>query len=553
MEGFHIGHKDQSMAASLQKKTSRDCMAHYLICMTHYSISTTHYFKNFLTEKFMPLLDSALAFAITMLALSLACSAAVELIHRILKMRQAGFKYMLDQMFDQVLSKYVEPAMKKAVAETDKAYLAKVEEKALKDPVKDASAIAQLEAEAKKLIEGFDVTAELKKAKDAFVERMRANRAPMRDGPYADLTGSSTVVPENSRGLRVWGGRELTELSPVGFMERLGTMDIGTKVASAADNLDAALKDIAQKFEALGKDAADYFEGRARLISVVVAVVFAFVVHVDAVDMYTTFLQNPNTTAAVIAQSQATIAKYQSMQEVAGKPAASATSPGEAKNAPPAPPKDAAPGEAKNPPPAPPKDAAPGEAKNPPPAPPKDVASADGQNQFEEVQKAARAAADEKDKVVKKFADLGVPLGWSDDRLNAADMSIWAWTCKDLPPGQKAEYGTFRQQCKADDKAYSGLKGQQYMNIWFEVPTKLSVAFYLLLGGLLIGLGAPFWFNVVTTITNLRNTAGGAGGATGPAVQAPRLLALSASPQADNPQPATPAGAFQVAQAAKKE
>jgi hypothetical protein len=472
----------------------------------------------------MPLLDSALAFALTMLALSLACSAAVELIHRMLKMRQAGFKYMLDQMFDQVLSKYVEPALKKAVAETDAAYQAKKKEAALKDPVKDTSAIAQLEAEAKKLIEGFDVTAELTKAKEAFVERMRANRAPMRDGPYADLTGSSTVVPENSRGLRVWGGRELTELSPVGFMERLGTMDIGTKVASAADNLDAALKDIAQKFEALGKDAADYFEGRARLISVAVAVMFAFVVHVDAVDMYMTFLQNPNTTAAVIAQSQATIAKYQSMQEVAGKPAAPATSPGE--------------------------------AKNPPPAPPKDVASADGQNQFEEVQKAAKAAADEKDKVVKKFADLGVPLGWSDDRLKAADMSIWAWTCKELPPGQKSEYGTFRQQCKADDAAYRGLKGQQYMNIWFEVPSKLSVAFYLLLGGLLIGLGAPFWFNVVTTITNLRNTAGGAagaGGATGSAPQAPSLLTLSASPQADTAQPATPAGAFQVAQAAKKE
>ena len=57
----------------------------------------------------MPLIDSALAFAITMLALSLTCSAFIELIHRAFKMREAGLKYMLEQMFDQVLVKYAKP------------------------------------------------------------------------------------------------------------------------------------------------------------------------------------------------------------------------------------------------------------------------------------------------------------------------------------------------------------------------------------------------------------------------------------------------------------
>jgi hypothetical protein len=475
----------------------------------------------------MPLFDSALAFAITMLSLSLACSAAVELIHRILKMRQTGFKYMLDQMFDQVLSKYVEPALKKAVAETDTAYQAKKKEAALKDPVKDASVIAELEAEAKKLMEGYDVTTELKKAKDAFVARMRANRAPMRDGPYADLKGSSTVVPKNSRGLRVWGGRELTELSPVGFMERLGTMDIGTMVTGAANDLDAALKDIAQKFEALGKDAADYFEGRARLISVTVALVFAFVVHADAVDLYTTFLRSPGTTASVIAQSDAVQKQFRAAQDAADA-ADKAKTAADAKK--------------------------PADGTKPPENAQKPVTAADGQKQYEDARDAAKAAKEGAEKMVKQFADLGVPLGWTDERYLAADLSVWVWSCKVLSE-EKWKYWTLWRECKPNDDTYKGAKGLQYTNVWFGIPLNLGVLLYLVLGGLLIGLGAPFWFNVVTTITNLRNTVGGAagaGGATTSAPQAPNLLALRPAPDADTAQPATPAGAFQVAQAAKK-
>jgi len=55
----------------------------------------------------MQLIEAALAFAITMLALSLVVSSFVEIIHRICSMREAGLKYMLGQMFDQVIAKYL--------------------------------------------------------------------------------------------------------------------------------------------------------------------------------------------------------------------------------------------------------------------------------------------------------------------------------------------------------------------------------------------------------------------------------------------------------------
>ena len=58
----------------------------------------------------MQLIEAALAFAITMLALSLVVSSFVEILHRICSMREEGLKHVLRQMFDQVLAEHVESA-----------------------------------------------------------------------------------------------------------------------------------------------------------------------------------------------------------------------------------------------------------------------------------------------------------------------------------------------------------------------------------------------------------------------------------------------------------
>ena len=62
-------------------------------------------------------------------------------------------------------------------------------------------------------------------------------------------------------------------------------------------------------------------------------------------------------------------------------------------------------------------------------------------------------------------------------------------------------------------------------------------------GGLLIGLGSPFWYDVVTGLTNIRSAASGATGAGAP----PQPAAAAAAVKA---QPVTPVGAFQVSNAA---
>jgi len=454
----------------------------------------------------MPLIEAALAFAITMLALSLIVSTFVELIHRIFAMREAGLKYMLGQMFDQVLAKYIIPELETIARNAT-----------------PGIAAALLNEQVQQMLES---------ERASFVDRMSANRAPMGVLPKATPADPPAKTAKNSkRAFGLWSGRDLATMTPAEFMERLGSIDIGADIqtanttvntaaiaagAAAAHATDAVLKDVAQKFDAFGKEAGAYFEGRARLLSVAVAIGLAFAVHVDALDLFKTYLRDPNARAKVIEQSQAVTAQYEAAQKTIGalgtlvpKPAATPSSeevkkPEETKQA-----DEAKPAEVKK-----------EEAKK----------ADEVKKQVESLQKDTLAAIAGTNATVKQYADLGVPLGWTDDRINDAHFAHWGWFC----PANRSD-GTVRfwsPDCKLEERT-----------VWLAVPTVLGVWFYLMLGGLLIGLGSPFWYDVVTGLTSLRNAAGGKAGA----VAAPPAAAAAAA----NAQPVTPVGAFKVSNAAR--
>lgn len=431
----------------------------------------------------MQLIEAALAFAITMLALSLVVSSFVEIIHRIFSMREAGLKYVLGQMFDQVLAKYVAPAIARAVAA---------------DP---AIAAAARSDRIRELLTG---------ARTAFVERMSANRAPMGVTPKATPTDPAAQVANNPRGaFGLWSGRDLAAMTPAEFMERLGSIDVGQAIAdadaaatnaareagaTAADAVNVVLKDVAQKFEAFGREASVYFEGRARLLSVAVAIALAFLAHVDAVDLFRTYLRDPNARAKVIEQSEAVTARYKAAKDAA--------------------------------------DAVKDIVKDANAAPP------DVKAQVEKIRQDWTEAIGKVDATVKQYADLGVPLGWNDERIERARMSQWAWTCKD-PNKQEGEgLGSLWKDCG---------KNQWRREIWVQVPTSPGVWFYLFLGGLLVGLGAPFWYNAVTGLTNIRNAARGTASA-----DAQTRAGVAAAAGAGTTQPATPVDIFRVSNAAQR-
>jgi hypothetical protein len=454
----------------------------------------------------MPLIEAALAFAITMLALSLIVSSFVEIIHRIFKMRQAGLKYMLGQMFDQVLRKYIVPWLNTKVETENPGILAAARDQR----------VQQLWTS----------------VRTGFVERMSANRAPMGVDPKATPTDPATKVAEKSKPhIGLWGGRDLATMNPTEFMERLGSIDIGEAVkqanavantagAAAAGAADAVLKDIAQKFEAFGKEAGTYFEGRARLLSVLVAIVLAFAVHVDAIDLFKTYLRDPNARTKVIEQSQAVTAQYKAAQD-----AAEAV-----------------------------KKLAPNDPEGP-------VTPPDVKVEIEKLKKDWEAAIAGANTTVKQYADLGVPLGWNDDRLKAANMKPLVWTCKKLRTGETESTLTVVDQCLVNDKGYEGPPGLQHKNVYVGIPRNPGVLFYLLVGGLLIGLGSPFWYDAVTGLTNLRSAVGGATGSARPQPAAAHAAQVAEVAPAgpivvrpvniDKPQPDTPVGIFKVSDAAR--
>jgi hypothetical protein len=445
----------------------------------------------------MQLIEAALAFAITMLALSLVVSSFVEIIHRIFSMREAGLKYVLGQMFDQVLAKYVEPAIKRTV-ETDATIVAAARNEKIREL--------------------------LTSARTGFVERMSANRAPMGVTPKATPTDPAEQVASNpKRAFGLWSGRDLASLTPGEFMERLGSMDVGQAIvevsaaargavqnagAAAADAVDVALKDVAQKFEAFGKEASVYFEGRARLLSVVVAIALAFAAHVDAVDLFRTYLRDPNARAKVIEQSAAVTAQHKAAVEA--MKALQEIDPTEA------------------------------------------LTTEEVKKQIDALRNDWKEAVAKANSTVKQYADLGVPLGWNDDRIKVAKMLPLVWACTKLSDGDTERFGTWWQTCRSDEEdsmtkqqvvelQQSGAKLNytKHRNIWLQAPTVASVWFYLFLGGLLVGLGAPFWYDAVTGLTNIRNAARGTS-----ADAQTRAAVVTAA--AATTQPATPVDAFKV-------
>jgi hypothetical protein len=425
-------------------------------------------------------------------------SSFVEIIHRIFSMREAGLKHVLRQMFDQVLANHVvDPALLKArdgnLAEAD-------------SNAAEAAIIA---------------------ARDDFVARMSANRAPMGAAPRATPTTQTGNIG-SARGLvdrlkralvhfwknsvHLWNGRDLAAMTPAEFMERLGSMEVGHAIAkanidaheaakeakevgaAAADAANVVLRDVAQKFEAFGKEASAYFEGRARLLSVGVAMALAFLAHVDAVDLFKTYLRDPNARAKVIEQSTAVTAQHKAAMEAATTlkaidPNATLT--------------------------------------------PEEV-----KKEIETLKNDWKEAIAKANSTVTQYADLGLPLGWTHERIEQAKMSQWAWICRDPNKQEDEGFWSLWKDCA---------KNHWRRKILVQVPTSPGSWFYLFLGGLLIGLGAPFWYDAVVGLTNIRNSGRGTASADA------QTRAAVAAAGAGTTQPATPVDAFRVSHAAQRK
>jgi len=444
----------------------------------------------------MHVISAALAFAIIMLTLSMVVSALVETIHRIIGMRERGLYYMLGQLYDHVLKHYDTPAGARAVGELG-----------------DVRAEDRANAAERR----------------RFQEQMSENRAPVAVtgaagtariySPQFDWnwlrTSSWGEIGQWLGGF--WRGRGLSSLTCVAFMERLGAHPLGEQIVEKAKSrvadgstptplpipVDAVLQDIAQKFEAYAGEASIFFERRARTLSIAVAIAVAILLHVHAVDIFQTFMRDPAVAEAVIAQKEL-VKAYEAKIEAEKKKHAS----------------------------------------QPPVAP--NPAALDA---FQKAAKQLETLKTEYDDAVARLksvesqlSGLGVPIGWTEERKRAA--ALWPERQRDVcePAGKPP------RDVKSDEKCVAGEKRGKRIGLGF--PTDAWVLLSLLLGGLLVGLGGPFWYDIVTSLTNIRNIARGQQApASASATPVPGTAPPGAGGAAETPQPRTPVDAFKAAQA----
>ena len=354
----------------------------------------------------MQTLDAVLAFAITMLILSMVVTTLVETLHRILRLRERGLELLLERFYDRVIA---------------------ARNAGPRDPA----------------------------VRTAFIQAMTANRAPAGKTPL---------------GL-IWAGRRLDELGVQAFMERLGGTPYGASIVNAAvaagdQALTAALKDVSQKFEAFGREASAYFESRARLVSVIIGILLAIAVNVNAFTLFTTFMRNPDVAQAVIEKREAADKSYLQLQQrtrqVQESPASAPPIGGAASKA---------------------------------------VPESGAKGASDDPEKMLQDARKKVDDAVKDLKGVGVPIGREGDVFESIRSSV----------------------------------------------TNARELLGLLLGGLLVGLGAPFWYRLVQGLMSLRSMLRGRSTGAGPGGDA--LQPASRAERAVS-QPQTPIEAFVAAREA---
>ncbi len=408
----------------------------------------------------MQVIEAALAFAVTMLVLSMVSSTLVEMIHRTFGMREKGLHFMLGQLFDQVLIHYATHASGPLIVRTSVDALRTEFQKTMtsnRAPVALAAQPAQPAPEPPPQLEKPTQLAALWRA---IVDQWRRF---WNSWAFGDL----------------WSGNKLSTLSLESFMQRLGSNEIGDKIVHAASqDADTVLRDIAQKFEEYGKDASTYFERRARFLSVMVAIFVAFALHVDAIDLFRTFLRDPAVRAAVIDKQQEIVKAIEEAQNNVTKA---------------------------------------------------DPNSLSGKEAIDQWKQAIGVMGQTK----TLLGDFSVPLGWTEERVKSGAMAAIVWKCVDGRPRFIDWFGNCEPKL-----------AQQ---VWVQVPTVPSLYLGLLLGGLLIGLGGPFWRDAVTNLTSIRSIARAV--QPPPAETAPHPAA-PATPK-EVAQPSTPVAVFKVANGAR--
>jgi hypothetical protein len=319
----------------------------------------------------MQWLTALLAFATTMLIFAIIVSTLVELLHKVIGYRSQGLRLMLENLYDKVI--------------------------------------------APQIVKGGTL-----KAAD-FATFIMENRAVApREGEGEAKRGRISEAIH-----RFVDASVMTDIPVEVFTQKLAD----NRIVEAADNLtQEVIDDIAQKYEAFGKEASTLFERRARVFSVITAFVVAWAFYVHPYKLAVTYFKNPEIAQSVADRSADVHAEYRALVDRLEEAKADGS-----------------------------------------------VSAADT-DQLRAAIKALQDKVGDAQKQTKELANMGVPVGWPDQ----SDMK----PCAGI---------NLMSDCKRD-----------IMGAFWTQPS-IGSALWLLIGGLLVGLGAPFWAQAVSNLTASRD------------------------------------------------
>ncbi|WP_415236886.1 hypothetical protein [Sneathiella sp.] len=228
----------------------------------------------------MVMLEAALAFAVVMIIFSTVVTGIIEFIHRIMGTRHKHLKRMVGHLFDQ----YLVPRLGRHLSATN----ARDREKFIQAMTENPMA----EAPEKFVPPATDLSSL------GFFEKIIQF--------YSSL--KSFFLFSMSPFRRKVFGKEIEILTPLAFAERLARTDIGLAILEEGeDQLEALIDDFSRSFDRLGRTASEFLQNRARSLSILVGIVLALAVSIDAGKLMTALVENPELRTALIDQSEEAI------------------------------------------------------------------------------------------------------------------------------------------------------------------------------------------------------------------------------------------------------
>jgi len=352
----------------------------------------------------MQLLDAAIAFALTIAGFATVVSIIIEIIHRVLGLRARGLRAMLEQHFED----FIWPAIKE-----------QVEEYIRKTPLQVADEVEKMRAD---LVEKMTGNPLFKLQKTSRLPHMAVRALSQ----YSDVTAEEFLL-------------RLPETEAYGFIQKLGK----EKRTQLLERFD-------QKYEEYEKAISNFFKRRAQLLSFIVGIILAVTANIHGVRLFERYLNDPELTATVIAQTQdietaVKAVKYQ---------------------------KDQSP-------------------------------QANQENNIEGIETALNRYKE----LMGNFSSLGIPVGWDFypnclhpkyKEKNANYDSLCAAVIEKNPQC------TISDNC---DLTIVSVISTMREDIWGF----LRWLFVIAVTGTLIGLGGPFWFDVARRLSAVRQKLGGGG------------------------------------------